>query len=405
MFTNKFPFKLATTAVAGTIIYKNFTENNPTLQPHYALTNNSRRFYPASAEFPDVKKNRNIMARSLNEQIYAKLRDVKTSNGFTIDDAIQTGIDNIGKFSTTGCIAGDEETYQLFRELFDHVIFERHGFKKDQRQVNNTDASKLKNATFDAEFVQSIRVRTIRNISGYCFPSYCTRGERRDVESLIARALYEIDKIYKGVYYSLKELTSDEEEFLAKNNLSMERPYMPEEVSANLAREWPDARGLWINYDGTLAVFVNEKDHAAIASIEKTNDLRYVFDQVYTFTKRLETQLKARKWKIMYNNRLGYLTTDPKDLGTALKLSVRIKLTHLSKDQRISALLKMVDLSQKYKVVGEATDGILEISSSRTMGKSEIEITQDFINSVNKLITAEKSVASGGLLEDILYKD
>jgi hypothetical protein len=28
--------------------------------------------------------------------------------------------------------------------------------------------------------------------------------------------LYDIDKGYKGVYYSLKELTNEEEEFLAK---------------------------------------------------------------------------------------------------------------------------------------------------------------------------------------------
>ncbi len=152
--------------------------------------------------------------------LYAKLRDLRTPNGFTIDDVIQTGVDNVGKFSTTGCVAGDEESYKVFRELFDKVVCEKHGFKRDQRQTIDTDANKLKNAEFDPEFVQSIRVRTIRNISGYCFPTFCTRGERRDVESIIARALYDMNDNYNGGYYSLKELTDIEEASLANVTFS-----------------------------------------------------------------------------------------------------------------------------------------------------------------------------------------
>lgn len=107
----------------------------------------------------------------------------------------------------------------------------------------------------------------------------------------------------------------------------------------------------------------------------------------------------------MFNKRLGYLTTNPKDLGTGLKLSVRIKLPSLSQDHRISALLKMLKLSQKYKRV-ECEDGsILEVCSSRTMGKSEVGIAQDFVDSVNQLIVAEKRVTAGEPLADILYKN
>ncbi len=74
----------------------------------------------------------------------------------------------------------------------------------------------------------------------------------------------------------------------------------------------------------------------------------------------------------MRDSRLGYLTTDPKNLGTALKLSVRIKLPNLSKDSRISALLKMFNLNQHYKVVSSEEPSTLEISSSKSMGKSEV---------------------------------
>jgi creatine kinase len=208
----KFPFKLCAAIAFGTIALKSFTETTPSFRPHHAALNNySRKYYPASSEYPDIKKHRNIMARNLTENIYAKLRDLRTPNGFTIDDAIQTGVDNSGKFTTTGIVAGDEQSYQVFSDLFEKIILEKHGYKSNQQQKHDFDASKLKNGLFDSEYVLSIRLRTIRNLSGYCFPSFCTRGERRDIESIIVKSLYDLDEESKSVYYSLKDLNDDEE--------------------------------------------------------------------------------------------------------------------------------------------------------------------------------------------------
>lgn len=53
--------------------------------------NYSRRYYPASSEYPDLTKNKNIMSRNMTKDLYAKLRDLRTPNGFSIDDSIQTG--------------------------------------------------------------------------------------------------------------------------------------------------------------------------------------------------------------------------------------------------------------------------------------------------------------------------
>jgi hypothetical protein len=66
-----------------------------------------------------------------------------------------------------------------------------------------------------------------------------------------------------------------------------------------------------------------------------------------------------------------------------LKLSVRIKLPKLSKDGRLSTLLKMFNLSQHYRVLNEPlkdqnneevaeTSSIVEVASSITLGKSEV---------------------------------
>ncbi len=80
-FIKKFPLNLCATIVCGTVIYKNFKDTN--LKPHYAGYNYSRRFYPASSEYPEVTKHKNIMARNLTQNLYARLRDLRTPNGFT----------------------------------------------------------------------------------------------------------------------------------------------------------------------------------------------------------------------------------------------------------------------------------------------------------------------------------
>jgi len=66
------------------------------------------------------------------------------------------------------------------------------------------DSNKLKNAEFDPDYIQSIRIRAIRNVKGYCLPTFCTRSERRDVENMLVRALLSLDEDYKGVYYSIR---------------------------------------------------------------------------------------------------------------------------------------------------------------------------------------------------------
>ena len=126
-------------------------------------------------------------------------------------------MDNGGTFSFTGCVAGDEETYEVFSELLDKVILERHGHAaNDSHPAPDYDGSKLHNGHLDPEFVLSIRMRVIRNLRGYCLPTFCTRGERRDIESVLVKALYAMDEQYKGTYYSLKELNAEEQITLAK---------------------------------------------------------------------------------------------------------------------------------------------------------------------------------------------
>lgn len=46
---------------------------------------------------------------------------------------------------TVGCVAGDEETYEVFKDLLDPVIQDRHGgYKPTDKHKTDLEASNLK---------------------------------------------------------------------------------------------------------------------------------------------------------------------------------------------------------------------------------------------------------------------
>lgn len=72
---------------------------------------------PTSAEYPDLRRHNNCMASNLTPAIYARLCHKATPNGWTLDQCIQTGVDNPGHpfIKTVGMVAGDEESYEVGR--------------------------------------------------------------------------------------------------------------------------------------------------------------------------------------------------------------------------------------------------------------------------------------------------
>ena len=75
--------------------------------------------FTATDDYPDLKLHNNVMAHCMTPDIYARLRNLKTPGGYTIDECIQTGVDNPGHpfIKTVGIVAGDEESYSVEQNL------------------------------------------------------------------------------------------------------------------------------------------------------------------------------------------------------------------------------------------------------------------------------------------------
>ncbi|XP_060091743.1 creatine kinase S-type, mitochondrial [Heteronotia binoei] len=359
------------------------------------------KMFPPSADYPDLRKHNNCMAECLTPAIYAKLRDRMTPNGYTLDQCIQTGIDNPGHpfIKTVGMVAGDEESYEVFSEIFDPVIKVRHnGYDpKVMKHHTDLDASKITQGQFDDRYVLSSRVRTGRSIRGLSLPPACSRAERREVENVAVTALAELKGDLAGKYYSLTTMSEKEQQQLIDDHFLFDKPVSPLLTCAGMARDWPDARGIWHNNDKTFLIWINEEDHTRVISMEKGGNMKRVFERFCRGLKEVERLIKERGWEFMWNERLGYILTCPSNLGTGLRAGVHVKLPKLSKDPRFSKILENLRLQKRGTggVDTAAVADVYDISNLDRMGRSEVELVQLVIDGVSYLIDCEKKLEKG----------
>jgi len=371
------------------------------------LHNAAWRAESTSSGFPDLSKHNNWMAKIITEEIYNNLKDKVTKYGVTLDKCIQTGVDNPGHpfIMTVGMVAGDEDSYTDFAELFDPVIDGRHnGYGKDAKHVTDLDSTKLTNAVFDEDFVLSSRVRTGRCIRGLRLPPSNNIAERREVERILLNALNTLDGPLKGKYYGLYSMTDAEQDKLIEEHLMFDKPVSPLLIASGMARDWPDARGIYHNDAKTFVVWVNEEDHSRIISMQKGGNMKEVFDRFCEGLTKVETAVKKAGKEFMWNEHLGYVLTCPSNLGTGLRGGVHVKLPKLSAHEKFGEVLLALRLQKRGTggVDTAATDGTFDISNLDRLGSSEVAQVQCVVDGVQHLVKMEKALMAGESVDEMI---
>jgi arginine kinase len=98
--------------------------------------------------------------------------------------------------------------------------------------------------------------------------------------------------------------------------------------AVGLNRDWPHGRGIFHNKDKTFLVWINEEDQLRIISMQNGADIKEVFERLSRACLLIE-----KVCKFSHDNHLGYITSCPTNLGTALRASVMIHLPNLGKKQ------------------------------------------------------------------------
>ena len=98
--------------------------------------------------------------------------------------------------------------------------------------------------------------------------------------------------------------------------------------ACGLNRDWPKNRGIYHNDDKTFLTWVNEEDQLRIISMQPGANIRQVFARLVDAQEKIE-----KVAKFAYDDHLGYITSCPTNLGTAMRASVHIHLPLLSKEK------------------------------------------------------------------------
>ncbi|XP_035167473.1 creatine kinase M-type-like, partial [Oxyura jamaicensis] len=72
-------------------------------------------------------------------------------------------------------------------------------------------------------------------------------------------------------------MTEQEQQQLIDDHFLFDKPVSPLLLASGMARDWPDARGIWHNDNKTFLVWVNEEDHLRVISMEKGGNMKEVF--------------------------------------------------------------------------------------------------------------------------------
>ena len=155
-------------------------------------------------------------------------------------------------------------------------------------------------------------------------------------------------------------------------------------------RDWPSGRGIFHNAEKTFLVWVNEEDQLRIISMQKGADIGAVFERLSRAASHIETVAK-----FSHDDHLGYITSCPTNLGTALRASVHIKLPKLSaKKDEFQAIADKyyVQIRGIHGEHSESADGIYDISNKRRLGRSEVQLVQDMYDGVKAMIQREKEL-------------
>ena len=99
--------------------------------------------------------------------------------------------------------------------------------------------------------------------------------------------------------------------------------------------------------------------------------------------------------KFAFDEKFGYITSCPTNLGTALRASVHIKLPKLGvakKEFQAIADQFHVQIRGIHGEHSESADHVYDISNKRRLGRSTVDLVQDMYNGVKAMIEKEKSL-------------
>ncbi|HZK33932.1 MAG TPA: protein arginine kinase [Bacillota bacterium] len=253
----------------------------------------------------------------------------------------------------------------------------------------------------DNDIVLSSRIRLARNISDLSFPSIMKGSLAQDIMDLVKGSLQgtESDTDRKYRFIAIKDLAAADRQVLVERHLASRELMKLADISA-----------LMVDEKQEVTVMINEEDHIRLQCILPGFQLSQAWDLLDAIDDLIEDKVDYS-----FDDRLGYLTTCPTNVGTGLRASVMMHLPALAATKQISAVLRTISkigLTARglYGEGSEALGNIYQISNQITLGPSEDEIINNLTVASQRIFEKERQAqrallkVSGSQFEDVLWR-
>lgn len=227
------------------------------------------------------------------------------------------------------------------------------------------------------DVVLSTRVRFARNINSLPFPSKATDALANEVIEKVCSVLPQ---------YSCKRFGKDPD----KELLSLMEMHFVSPEFANSARR----RALITGENDHLQIMLCEEDHIRIQGIVAG----FAPEEAFRYA-AMADDIICKGLDIAYNDKYGYLTACPTNLGNAMRVSAMLCLPSLTYAKKIEgyadALNKMgITIRGIYGEGSKASACLYQISNRSSLGIKDTEIIKLMSDVIKKLVEAERNARS-----------
>lgn len=243
-----------------------------------------------------------------------------------------------------------------------------------------------------SDIVVSTRIRLARNLNEYPFPNKLNTKSRTALNNIIKDAV-ESDNRFDLRFVEMKSLARFEAASMAERHI----------ISPEFASD-ADGRALLISKDEDICIMLNEEDHIRI-QIMKSG---FALDEAYAVADEID-DLLGSKLEYAFDERIGYLTQCPTNLGTGMRASVMLHLPALTMNGQIHKLINTISkLGLTFRgAFGEgtkATGDMYQLSNQITLGISE-EFAIRNLKAITLQLCANERAAREELLKSIDTED
>ncbi len=248
-----------------------------------------------------------------------------------------------------------------------------------QKFIDNTLSSWMNEEGPESDIVLSSRVRLARNLQNHTFSTLLKSEEANSIIEQVENQLKPLQEQQEFVMLKMAEMQSLEKRMLVEKHL----------ISPHLAEQSPYGACL-LSQDEKVSIMFNEEDHIRIQCMLSGLQLSEALEKANKFDDIIE-----EKVDYAFDEKRGYLTCCPTNVGTGLRASVMMHLPGLIITQQMSRIIPAINqlglvVRGIYGEGSEALGNIFQISNQTTLGKSENDIVHDLTIVVQQIIEQER---------------